>query len=311
MLEIRVGRCESPANFFHPRYVVVFIGNGRLDILIVENMIITMDAESVRNLLRERLTTADAMQQAAGSIGVSVATMYRYKSNPEGIPLGKLISLGKYLAFPIAGSVTWSRTDIVAMERRRYQLEASVAGQTGRRYVVTPSFTANCEVPEFTKALWDFDYGTGNQHSLANYLELRSKRRELYEQGLYESFELVSGAGYADFFQRQGRFKGLSEQLMRRQLDELVRSLAYPHIHRRVYLKNSPELPIFSCYSSNVAVIRVDDFTAEFGGESVARELVDIFKEYFDSADLKTVEEVRDFFLCPDGRNGRGRRNGN
>lgn len=256
-----------------------------------------MDIDIVKNLLKDRLTTAELASEAAERIGVSVATMYRYKKDPESIPFGKLVALGKYLGFPIGGSAAWLRADMVASERRRFELESSVGAIGGRRYIVTPSFAVTCELPEFTKTLWDFDYGDRQRDAMTKYMALRQKRVELYESGAYESVEIFIGAGYQDFLNRRGRFKGISEDLQHRQLERIVRSLDFGHVRRRIYLKSTPELPIFQCYSNDVAVIRVDDFTVEFNGPETTKELVEIFDEYYDNADLKSVEEVREFLL--------------
>lgn len=258
-----------------------------------------MDTEIIKNLLKDRLPTAELASAAAERIGVSIATMYRYKKDPQSIPFGKLIALGKYLGFPIGGSAAWSRADIIASESRRYELEAAVGAIGGRRYIVTPSFTVNCELPEFTKRLWDFDYGNRQRDVMDKYLALRKKRYELYEKGVYESVEIFAGAGYQDFLNRRGRFEGIDEELQRRQLEQIVRSLDFAHVRRRIYLKSTPELPIFQCYSNEIAVIRVDDFTVEFNGPETAKELMEIFDEYYDRADLKSVEEVREFLLGP------------
>lgn len=256
-----------------------------------------MDVEIVKSLLRDRLPTAELAQEAAARIGVSLATMYRYKKDPQSIPFGKLVTLGEFLGFPIGGSAAWSRSDALASERRRYELESAVAAIRGRRYIVTPSFTVTCEVPEFTEQLWDFDYGTRQHETRPKYLEVRNQRCEVYRRGSYESVELFIGAGYQDFLHRRGRFQGVSEAMRDRQLEQIVLSLEYPHVHRRVYLKNTPELPVFTCYSNDIAIIRVDDFTVEFNGPDTARELVEIYNEYYDNADLKTVDEVREFLL--------------
>src|SRR5262245_55532501 len=99
--------------------------------------------------------------------------MYRYKKDPESIPFGKLVELGQFLGFPIGGTAAWSRADIIASERRRYELEGAVAANGGRRYITTPSFPVTCEVSDFTERLWDFDYGQRQRDVMATYLELR------------------------------------------------------------------------------------------------------------------------------------------
>ncbi len=258
--------------------------------------------EDVKRLLNERLPTAKLMQQAASAIDVSLATMYRYKSDPSAIPFGALVNLGKYLAFPIEGTVVWSKQDVPRSELRRFQLESAVAMQEthGSRFTVTPSYSVNVELPEVTQLLWDFDYGPPSSNcDLNRYLEYRCARRKMYLEGKYNSLELITGNGYRDFFNGQGRFKGIPRILRQQQVKEFIRTLELPHVSRRVYLKSTPELPVFTCYSNAVAVIRVDDFTVEFSGTGAVHELTEIFHNYFDNADLKAKEEMVDFLRNP------------
>jgi hypothetical protein len=258
--------------------------------------------EDVKKLLTERLTTAKLMRQAASVIDVSLATMYRYKSDPSAIPFGALVNLGKYLAFPIEGTVVWSKQDVPRSELRRFQLESAVAMQEARgsRFTVTPSYSVNVELPEVTQFLWNFDYGRPSSNGeLDRYLEHRCARRKMYLEGKYNSLELITGNGYRDFFNGKGRFKGVPTNLRQKQVKELIRTLDLPHVIRRLYLKNTPELPVFTCYSNAVAVIRVDDFTVEFSGTSAVQELTEVFQNYFANADVKTKEEMVDFLKHP------------
>ena len=259
-----------------------------------------MDIKIIQNLMRERLTTAELMKGVSTEIGVSLATMYRYKSNPALMPLGKLVSLCRYLAFPLEGGVIWSKVDIVQGERRRYELEKEIANQPGgRRFVITPSFTVVAELPEITTELWEYDYSIGAKDLLPKYRDLRNNRSLLYAQGKYESFELINGYGYQDFFQLKNRFSGLTEELKNKQIQKLLETLNYPHVTRRVYLKTTPELPIFSSYSTGKAIIRIDDIVFEFHDEIVTSELNSVYHQYFEAADLKSKEQVRRFLENP------------
>jgi hypothetical protein len=260
-----------------------------------------MEIAIVKNLMNERLTTANLMNDAARKIGVSLATMYRYKSNPELIPLGKLISLCEHLGFPLGGSITWSKNKVLQGERRRYELEKEIAEQEfGKRYVITPSYTVTSELPEVTRQLWDYDYGTRYQELISDYIGLRQERCKLYQEGKYESFEIINGFCYKDFFYGQGRFKGLPKELRMKQIDSLIKSLEYPHVNRRIYLKATPELPIFSCFSTDKAVIRIDDFIVEFNNETIVKELVETYNTYYDTADIINKDQVKVFLQKPD-----------
>ena len=131
------------------------------------------------------------------------------------------------------------------------------------------------------------------------YASVRQKRQSLYLSGRYQSFELIVASCYRDFFERRGRFKGISDRIWTSQHQAIVETAALPHVHRRVYLRNTPELPVFTCYSTNSAVVRVDDFTVEFGGPGVVSELVEIFIGYFEKAEVRTDAEVRSFLESP------------
>ena len=55
----------------------------------------------VKELLNSSLTTKADAQDLSDNIGVSVATMYRYKKEPELIPFGILLKIKEYLGHPI------------------------------------------------------------------------------------------------------------------------------------------------------------------------------------------------------------------
>ena len=252
----------------------------------------------------ERLTTRERAAEAAKVMGVSVATLYRYKKDPASIPFGKLVALGEHLAFPIEDTVAWSRADVIQGERRRYELEERIASTHGRRFTVTPSYSVATELSEMTRQLWQIDYPTRTRDGLEVYLDLRAKRRALYFSGKYESFELISGGGYLDFFHGEGRFKGIPKELREKQVKAFLKSFELPHIQRRIHLRNTPELPTVTCYSNAVAWIRVDDITIEFSGTPKVSELTDVFNDYFMNADIVSKDDVRAFFRNP-GRRGR------
>ena len=258
-----------------------------------------MNTELIAEFLCERLQTIEQMQTAASVIGVSLATMYRYRAHPEGMPLGKLSKLATHLGLPLAGTAQWSRTSRIQSEQRRLDLESKITTAQGVRYVVTPGFTVNCEVPEFTSVIWRSDYPMASEEEFQSYLRMRQKRRSLYADGRYRSFELIAASCYRDFFNRRGRFRGISDSVWNAQHRAVIETASRPHVHRRVYLRNTPELPVFSCYSNNAALIRIDDFTVEFAGAEIVLELIDIFKGYFDSAEVKTTAELRRFLEQP------------
>lgn len=258
-----------------------------------------MDINRVRNLLHERLATTEQVKKVAEKTGISAATIYRYKAAPESIPLGKLIALSEVLGFPLGDSATWFKTEFVDSERRRLELEKSIANGS-KRLVVTPTFTINAQIPEYTEYVMRFDYGARSLDRLPEYLELRQERRVLYEKGSYISYEIISGSSYCDFYFRRSKFRGITKELRDKQVKNLLRTLDLNHIHRRVYLKRTPELPIVSIYSGNIAIVRADDFVIEFQGEGIPGELTNIFHKFFDTADLKSYEEVAKFLKNPD-----------
>lgn len=258
-----------------------------------------MNIEYFKTIIDERLTTRELVGEAARIINVSTATMYRYKRDPAAIPFGKLVALGKYLAFPIEGTVAWSRADVIQGERRRLQLEFKAAKVGGSRFTVTPSYSVNAELPEMTRQLWEFDYPGKDKKELETYLHLRSSRHELYVAGQYQSLELLSGSGYMDLFYGRGRFKDVPDAVRKKQITAFLKTMEYPHVQRRVYLKHTPELPVITCYSTNIAVIRVDDITIEFNDTPKVSELIDVYNHYFKNADIISKDRVAKFLENP------------
>lgn len=260
----------------------------------------TVDPALIKSFMSEHLTTAAAMKEAADRIECSLATLYRYKRDPAQMPFGKLVELGKYLGFPIEATAAWSRADVLRGEQRRLELESAVAGVPGgTRFTVVPAFTVNSELEAVTRALFTLDYGSRGIELVDEYVSLRSKRHDLYHAAQYTSYEIFSGAGYLDFYRRRGRFRALSEELHREQLAALIASTDFPHVNRRIYCRATPELPIVTCYSNAIAVMRADDFTVEFNGPTVADQLRDIFSHFFEHAQFKSREEVKAFLHDP------------
>ncbi len=258
-----------------------------------------MNVDLFKRVLEERLTTRDLVAAAAQAVDVSIATMYRYKSDPAVIPFGKIVTLGKYLAFPIEGTVAWSRADVLQGEHRRLELEQRVSQAGGRRFTVTPSYTVAAELPEMTRGLWQFDYPSREGGEFEQYLELRAQRRKLYLDGKYNSLEIITAGGYRDFFFGEGRFTGIPKALRDKQVAELLKSLKLPHVQRRVYTQNTPEVPVITCYSTAIAVIRVDDITIEFNDSPKVSELIEVFDYYFKEASIAAKDEIADFLRNP------------
>ena len=158
-----------------------------------------MDVELIGNFLNERLTTRKAVEEAADIIGVSTATMYRYKSNPDAISLGQICKLSQRLGLPLANGAVWTQDSILGSERRRLQLETELAKENGTRLITIPAYTVNDELPEITRMLLQEDYGAEAKRFDAEVLGIRAERRRLYESGRYESWEIWNGYGYLDF----------------------------------------------------------------------------------------------------------------
>jgi predicted DNA-binding transcriptional regulator AlpA len=256
-----------------------------------------MDISNLQIQLIKALSTVKDVQDVSKSTGISVSTLYRYKNSPDKIPLGKAIKLGEHLGFPIADQVVWTRSEFLKTEKRRLGLESQI--DKGWRKVVTPAFTVLMQLPEVTKAIMEFELGEPWVTHHEEYLELRQKRQRVYLEGAYDSWELINGVSYLDFWLTKGRYRGISKVLRDRQIEKLIESLELDHISRRVYLEVTPELPILSCYSTGQSILRARNFKVEFQGSSVRRELVNIFEDFYRSAALRTKFEVKNFLVNP------------
>lgn len=258
-----------------------------------------MNIDTFRTVMTERLDTVERVKAAAQAIEVSVATLYRYKKSPDDIPTGKTLALMNFLGIPLADRVSWKRPEFVAAERRRLELEMAIANG-GTRYVVTPTFTVNAELPELSRVVSVFDYGRRHAHRIPELLELRAERRDLYVRGSYASFELIHAPSYLDFLNGTGRYADIPEEVRRMQVKELVRSMDMPTVDRRVYVRHTPELPVVSVYSTGVSILRADDFVVEFHDAQVLQELTAIFMDFFEAADLRSKDSVLRFLSTGD-----------
>ena len=100
-----------------------------------------MDPDLIERYLQEHLTTIEAVDRAAGAVGVSRSTMYRLKANPRHIELGQLMELTRAIGMPIDETFSWLPNDFLAEERHRLGHEAQAAEASGLRMTVTPFFT--------------------------------------------------------------------------------------------------------------------------------------------------------------------------
>jgi len=257
-----------------------------------------MDTKIIKSFLNERLSTREATEEAAAVAGVSVATMYRYKSNPEGMGVGTLAKLSEHIGLPLSNGVSWNRMNILGSERRRLTLERVAATAGGARFTTVAPYTVNSELPEITKILLEFDYGTRATAFEAEVLAIRLERAQLYDSDLYDSWEIWSGAGYADFFAGRGRFAAISEQLRQKQITAFVESSMNQKRHR--YFYTLPDLPAFGCYSSSgVALVRVDDIHLEFQEPALVLNFEETFNELLDKCHTKTRDEFVTFLSDP------------
>jgi len=252
-----------------------------------------MDLTAVKAFLGEHLNTREAVEHAAGVAGVSTATMYRYKSNPEGISLGVLARLSKELGLPLTDGAAWTRSDILGSERRRLALENTTARlPNGKRLTTLPAYTVNDELPEVTRSLLKSDYGTQAPVLEVDVLEIRAHRAGLYQSGRYASWEIWSASGFGDFAAGKGRYSVLPEALRAAQIEVFKTTTLQPDKHR--YFYDGSDLPMFGCYlPSGTALVRVDDIHLEFQDVS----LVASFEETFNSLLERCFTKTNDEFL--------------
>ncbi len=255
-----------------------------------------MDTVVLKNFLNERLSTKQDVKEAADAVGVSIATLYRYKADPSLMGLGTFNALSSHLGLPMQEGAIWLKDDIIGGERRRLSLEKAVAEVHGTRFTTTSPYTVNVELSDITKQLLLYYYGTKAPQIEDTVLSIRDERKRLYDE--YETWEIWSAHGYKDFFHGKRRFKSISEKLRQAQIEEFIESSYNPKRHR--FMADSTELPIFSCFMPvNVVLVRIDDIYIE----SRSPEIVESFKETFNDLVLscmtKNIEQFVDFLKNP------------
>lgn len=250
----------------------------------------------ISNFLNQRLSTRKSVEEAAKIIGVSAATMYRYKASPEMISLGQICKLSQQLGLPLAGGAVWTDASIMSSERRRLELESDVAKNKGKRLITIPAYTVNDELPEITKLLLLEDYGVDASRFDTELLNVRAERRRLYESDNYESWELWSGLGYQDFLNGRGRYRSIPADLRQTQIEKLIETSKRPNIHRFVYLAHTPELPMFGCHDpAGVALVRIDDIHLEFQDVQLVKSFEGTFEKLRRASATSSVEQFITF----------------
>jgi hypothetical protein len=258
-----------------------------------------MNIELIGKYLQEKLSSVDAVNLAAGAVGVSQSTMYRLKSNPRSIQLGQLVDLTAAIGMPVDEAFSWLPNDFLAEERHRLHHEAVTAKVAGTRMSVTPFFTVHAEIPEVIDltAIDMYDASEWSAKRTACHA-VREERKALYIDGRYESREIINGHLYFHtFFACKGRYMAMSEGIRDRQVDALVKTLHQSNVQRRVYL--GYDLPIITWFSINVALIRVGEFSVEVKGARLTKSLAGVFNDYFSRAHLKSKADVEAFLREP------------
>jgi hypothetical protein len=261
-----------------------------------------MDLTAIKSFLDESFNTKSSVQEAADVIGVSVATMYRYKSNPETIGLGQISRLATHFGLPLTSGAAWAKTSVVEAERRRLTLESSLArkGTQGRRLITLPAYTVNSELPEVTRWVLKADYGTRAASLEAEIMKIRRERTRLYDQHSYESWEIWNGFGYHEFFHARGRFSSIPATLRTAQIRRFVESSTEPTRHRFVYLRNTPELPMFGCHvPPGIALVRVDDIHLESQDPTLVESFEKTFNDYREKCVTTTTDQFVSFLENP------------
>lgn len=259
-----------------------------------------MDIRVIKNFLDSHLDTRLAVENAAKAIGVSAATMYRYKANPEAINLGQAMGLAAHLGLPLSSGAAWSKVDILESERRRLELEQEVAVARGHRLQIVPAYTVNSEIPEVTRLILQADYGTRLPKVETEIMRIRHERARLYDEAQYTSWEIWNGFGYIDFFYGQNRFKGLPEDLRLRQVEKFVESTRLSNRHRFIYLRRTPDIPMFGCFSPiGVALVRVDSIQLEYQDPALVDSFEDTFNDFRKMCFTSTPDEFIAFLREP------------
>lgn len=263
-----------------------------------------MELDELKQMLNTRLSTKADVAQIAEVLQISVPTMYRYKDAPEKIPYGVYLQILKYFKFSDrrVEEVHSNDSKFIEAEQRRLEFEKLIAG--GERRTVTPVYSVNCEIEEVTIALMQIDYPE-YIHLTEQFVKVRNLRRKEYEKGLYESYEIIDASKYRDFYLGVNRYSVLTKDIIEKQIDYLIKTMYYQHVHRRIYLYNTPELPVVSCYYNRTlkkelsrSLIRADDFVA-YVDDKESDDLLDIFNRFFEKAELFETEEVIKFLKNP------------
>lgn len=263
-----------------------------------------MELDELKQMLNTRLSTKADVAQIAEVLQISVPTMYRYKDAPEKIPYGVYLQILKYFKFSDrrVEEVHSNDSKFIEAEQRRLEFEKLIAG--GERRTVTPVYSVNCEIEEVTIALMQIDYPE-YIHLTEQFVKVRNLRRKEYEKGLYESYEIIDASKYRDFYLGVNRYSVLTKDIIEKQIDYLIKTMYYQHVHRRIYLYNTPELPVVSCYYNRTlkkelsrSLIRADDFVA-YVDDKESDDLLDIFNRFFEKAELFETEEVIEFLKNP------------
>lgn len=269
----------------------------------------TKALDDIRYLMSSKLSTKADVEKMSKSLGVSIPTIYRYKKNPEWMPFGIYLEIRKYFEkqFTSPDYILPSESDFIEAEERRLIFERNCAD--GERYTITPVFSVTCEIEEVTRAITSFDYPQFTQQ-LDDFLKIRSQRRKVFESGVYKSYELIDASKYRDFYLGVNRFKCLSPKVIKDQILYLIETTQLAHVDRRIYLFNTPELPVISCYRVDTkakkflkCLIRADDFIAEFTDEEDSKntdELQKTFNKFFSTpTNLSEKKEVIAFLENP------------
>ena len=251
----------------------------------------------INSLLHEHLDTKEKIEIYAEEIGVSVATLYRYKAKYEGMPLGKFLKLLDVLGMPFGESASWLPDEYVAEEYIRLGYEKDISERNGYRLTVTPYFTVNIELPELTELSAKNLYSDVFQEKLDSYLRARTERSKIYFSEKYRSKEIINGYLYEDFFDCKKAYSHMSTDMRDKQIKEIIKSLGFGRVQRRIYF--GYDLPVITCYSCNVALVRVGEYTVQLRGEKSIQAVENVFNDYFSACQLKTEKEVEAFLLNP------------
>jgi hypothetical protein len=257
-----------------------------------------MEITALKIFLDQRLKTKNEVETAANAVGISVATLYRYKANPDTMGIGVYNSLTTYLGLPLQDGAIWLKTDIIGGEKQRLALEKAVFDAKGNRFTTVSPYTVNSEIPQLTQLLLQFDYGTKAQQLEVELLEIRAKRAQLYDEAEYHSWEIWNAQGYMDFFFGKRRFKNIPASLRNVQIKKFIESTSHPKRHR--FFSDSTELPMFGCYlPENVVLIRIDDIHLETRNPELVANFEETFNGLLSRCITKNTEQFVDYLSNP------------